>query len=216
MHIVSFEINKIYTDCPYVDEMVYYSKLLGIGTVLKMQSVADRYETVDSLKAAGIYISCIEGTAVFGMFNKVTTSILSSAGIVDPPTVKMCLESIENVPLSKRDAITKALVTDYIENYEELNQYYRMLHGLPPIVHEDYITDWIPPEGILIDLSKPVHLMSNTEVALLEKYGVLEDMISEDPDNRLYMRHMGKKAIDYYQARRANRFDPLYIPTIDT
>ena len=57
--------------------------------------------------------------------------------------------------------------------------------------------------------------MSNSEVLILEREGVLDDMIAEDPENRLYMRHLGKKKIDIYMARRANRFDPLYIPTSD-
>ena len=41
---VSFDIKKIYTENPYVDEMVYYTKLLAAGTVLKMQEVADNSE----------------------------------------------------------------------------------------------------------------------------------------------------------------------------
>ena len=51
---MSFEIKKIYTDNPFVDEMVYYSRLMGIETVLKMQAVADRNETVESLKTSAI------------------------------------------------------------------------------------------------------------------------------------------------------------------
>ena len=59
---MSFEIKKIYTDNPYVDEMVYYTRLMSMDTVLKMQDLADKGETVESLKRAGIYISCVEGT----------------------------------------------------------------------------------------------------------------------------------------------------------
>ena len=213
---MSFEIKKVYTDNPYVDEMVYYTKKMGIDTVLKMQQVADNNETVESLKASGLYISCVEGTAIFEIFPSVTTTALASAGIIDPGTVKLCLKDKNNVPLAKRAAVTKALTAEYIENYEELNPYYRMLHGLPPIGQEDYIENWLPPDGVAIDVSKPVHMMTNAEALILDSYGVLDDMIEEDPVNRQYMRHLGKKKIDYYTARRANRFDPLYIPTIDS
>ena len=58
--------------------------------------------------------------------------------------------------------------------------------------------------------------MTQAEVTILDKYGVLDKMINEDPVNREYMRHLGKKSIDYYTARRANRFDALYIPTINS
>lgn len=210
-----FEIKKVYTNNPYVDELVYYTKFMGLDTVLKMQAVADQNETAESLKAAGIYISCVENTVVFEMFDKCTTTALNAAGIIEPNLVNHCLKSIDNVPLKYRDAVTKALSKEYIENYVELNKYYRMLHGLPPIGHEDYVENWIPENDTVIDLSKPVHEMSNSEVLILEREGVLEDMIKEDPDNRLYMRHLGKRKIDIYMARRANRFDPLYIPKSD-
>lgn len=211
-----FEIKKIYTNNPYVDEIVYYSKLMGINTVLKMQAVADNCETVESLKASGIYISCVEGTVRFKMFDKCSVTALNSAGITEPNLVQSCLKSIDNVPLKYRDAVTKALSDEYIENYVELNKYYRMLNGLPPIGHEDYVDSWIPEDDTIIDLSKPVHEMSTSEALILEREGVLDDMIAEDPDNRLYMRHLGKRKIDIYMARRANRFDPLYIPSIDS
>ena len=128
---MSFEIKKIYTDNPYVDEMVYYTKLMGLDTVLKLQNLADSCETVESLKRADLYIACMEGTAIFEIFPSVSVSALQSAGIITPELVKRCLLDKNNVPLDKRDAVTKALVTEYIENYEELNMYYRALHGLP-------------------------------------------------------------------------------------
>lgn len=213
---MSFEIKKIYTENPYVDEMVYYTKQLSIGTVLKMQDRADNNETVQSIKNGDLYISCIEGTAIFEVFPKVTETALRAAGITAPYTIAQCLLDKNNVPLIKRDEVTKAMIEDYINTYEELNPYYRMLHGLPPIGKKDYITDWIPPSGIDIDISKPVHEMTDIEAKLLDSYGVLDSMIEEDPVGREYMRHLGKKSIDYYIARRANRFDPLYVPTIDS
>ena len=214
--LLSFEIKKIYTDNPYVDEMVYYTKLMGLDTVLKLQNLADSCETVESLKRADLYIACMEGTAIFEIFPNVSVSALQSAGIIAPELVNRCLIDKNNVPLDKRNAVTKALVTEYIENYEELNMYYRALHGLPPIGREDYVEDWLPPNGVIIDLEKPVHMMDLSEISILEKYGVLDNMIEEDPSNRQYMRHLGKKVIDYYTARKANRFDILYLPNIDS
>ena len=211
-----FEVSKIYTENPYVDEMVYYTKIIAMGTVLKMQQQADNCETLESLKRAGIYISAIEGTATLELFPSISVTALKSAGITDPITVALCIKDRNNIPLNKRATVVKALSSEYIENYEELNTYYRMLHGLPPIGKEDYITDWEPPEGSNIDISKPVHEMSNVEAVLLERYGVLDKLMEEDPTNRQYMRYLGKKKIDYYFARKANRFDPLYIPTIDS
>lgn len=213
---MSFEINKVYTDNPYVDEMVYYTKLLGLGTVLKLKDLADNNETVESLKAGGLYISCIEGTAIFEEFTSVSRTALASVGIINDAAVDFYMSNMSQIPLEYRPKLTKALREEYVANYEELNPYYRMLHGLPKIGHEDYIEDWLPPEDIFIDISKPIHIMDNSEITILEQYGVLDRMIEDDPDNRQYMRYLGKKKIDYYLARRANRFDILYIPTIDS
>lgn len=213
---MSFEIKKVYTENPYVDEMVYYTKLLAAGTTLKMQDEADRNETVESLRNSELFISCMEGTVIFELLPFVTREALNSVGIVDEISVNECIKNKYNIPLDRRDKILKYMSSYFINNYEEINPYYRSLHGLPPKGREDYVEDWIPPIDIAIDLSKPVHEMSNAEIAILESYGVIYDMIQEDPVGRQYMYHLGSKKIDYYTARRANRFDPLYIPKIDS
>lgn len=213
---MSFEINKVYTDNPYVDELVYYTKQLGFGTVLKMQDVADNSETVESLKAGGLYISCVEGNATLKQF-EVTREDLHNIGIVASADIDKYLEDPSLLEPSKRVLLTKNLRAKYIANYEELNPYYRMLHGLPARGHEDYVTEyWVPHDGLSVDITKPVHMMNDAEIMILENYGVLEEMIDDDSENRQYMRHLGKKKIDYYMARRANRFDVLYVPTIDS
>ena len=71
-----FEVSKIYTENPYVDEMVYYTKIIAMGTVLKMQQQADNCETLESLKRAGIYISAIEGTATLDLFPSISVTAL--------------------------------------------------------------------------------------------------------------------------------------------
>ena len=239
---MSFEIKKIYTENPYVDELIYYTKLMGLDTVLKMQQVADNAETVESLKAAGIYIACVEGTAIFEQFSKIPQTktktiildgveseinegiaILIEAGMpyqtsADMVLISRCLESISVVPEKYRSAIVPYLEQRYIEDYVELNPYYRMLHGQPPIGKADYVTNWYPPEGLedKIDLTKPIHEMTSGEIAILNSNGVIDNMIEEDKENRQYMKYLTKKKIPYYNARRAQRFDVLYCPSIES
>ena len=213
---MSFEVKKIYTDNPYVDEMVYYTKIMGLGTVLKMQDLADKGETIDSLKAGGLYISCVEGNAIFEQFT-LTAEALNAAGIIAPTIVKEILDGTRSIDDKTKKAATEFMRKKYIEDYVELNPYYRMLHGLPPTLEQkDYVKEELLPPDIVIDISKPIHEMDNAEAVILEQHGILEDMIAEDPENRQYMRYLGKKKIDYYMARRANRFDVLYIPTIES
>lgn len=213
---MSLKINKIYTDNPYVDEMVYYTKLMGIDTVLKMEDEAHNNETVESLNAGGLYVSCVEGTAIFEEFNTVSVSALNAIGIVDPESVSLYTKNKSSIPKTYRARLTKVLQQEYVANYEELNPYYRMLHGLPKIGHEDYVTDWVPSSDLMIDIAKPIHMMTPSEVTILRQNNIIDTMIEEDPQNRQYMRYLSEKKIDYYLARRANRFDILYIPKIES
>ena len=213
--LLSFQLKKIYTENPYADELVYYAKLLGMGTVLKMQQLADDNETAESLKRADLYIACMEKTVIFELFPSISASALKSAGVTDPMKISIYLRNRYAIPDTLRADVTEALRVEYIENYEDLNPYYRMLHGLPAIGREDYVTDWQPENGASVDITKPVHKMSASEISILEHFGVIDRMIDEDPVNREYMRHLNEKSIDYYTARRANRFDVLYIPEVD-
>ena len=108
---MSFDIKKIYTDSPYVDEMVYYTKLLAAGTVLKMQDIADNSETLESLKRSGVYIACIEGHATFDMFPSVSRAALNSVGITNEISIQTMMRNKENVPIDKRDAITPYMMS---------------------------------------------------------------------------------------------------------
>ena len=107
--LLSFEIKKIYTDNPYVDELVYYAKLLGMGTVLKMQQLADDNETANSLKLSDLYIACIEKTAILELFPSVSISALKAAGITEPANVVAYCRNRNLIPSQYRADVVEAL-----------------------------------------------------------------------------------------------------------
>lgn len=80
----------------------------------------------------------------------------------------------DNIPASKKDAVLAAAKAEIIANYEEMNNCYRMLYGLPPIGYTDVYTDWVPPDGIIMDLSMPVHEMTPDALRILDGYGVMD------------------------------------------
>ena len=88
-----------------------------------------------------------------------------------------------------------------IDNYEEKNDYYRMLIGLPP-VNED------PKDYIYID-GKPIHEISALEYYKLRRSGKLEVIISEHPDKE-YLQYIGKD-ISIFDAREAEQFQVLWV-----
>ena len=213
---MSLKIDQVYTDNPFVDIIVYNAKLLGINTVLKMKDVADNNETAESLHNAEMYFACMEGTYIWSLFDEFSENVLRQSGLTGAVLVEAMVDK-ETIPMNMRKTVMDNAALEFIENYEELNNYYRMLYGLPPVGYTNiYVdTDWTPPEGVDIDLTIPVHEMNEDTIYILDQNGVLDDMYSLDPENRGYLRYLDKK-ISPYAARKAASFYPIYVPTIDS
>ena len=62
---------KVYTDNPFVDELIYYVKQIAPNCIIKNEQRADSCETVESLKAADLYIACCEKRADFNLFDSI-------------------------------------------------------------------------------------------------------------------------------------------------
>lgn len=217
---MAFKIEQVYSENPYADIVVYNAKLLGINTVLKMKDVADQNETEESLKNADLYIACMEGTAIWELFDSFPEEVLRQSGLTGQSLINAIIDK-ENIPYSMRDTVMENAKQYEIDHYEELNNYYRMLQGLPPVGYTDvYVTDdeLSPIPANLrdsIDSSIPVHEMNESTIKILDDYGVLDDMYDNDRENRSYLRYIEKK-IAPYAARKASAFAPLYVPTIDS
>lgn len=225
---MSINFKKVYSDNPYVDELVYYTMQLGIYTTLKLKQKADDNETLEILKKAGTYIACIEGNAVLGLFDyfpfEVLTSTIDSdgrpygAGLPANLATSIVInpKNVFNLSKEAQNDVLNAMKIWYVENYIEENEYYRMLNGLPPKGYPDvYVEEWMGDIPTL-DLSIPVHLMDKGAISILDSAGVLDVLYQEDPKNREFIKHLGSKKIDIYTARKAGPFDPLYIPDIDS
>lgn len=130
--------------------------------------------------------------------------------------------------------LIRAMEAYYVENYEEWNNYYRMLTGLPPLPEDVTNTYYNPdvddvlenfslyfPPGLTFnttDLETPIYKLSESNIELLNNYGLLETFYASDPDlkeDRRYMRYIAKE-ISLYKARKADKFSPLYVPSVVT
>lgn len=88
-----------------------------------------------------------------------------------------------------------------ISEYEEGNDYYRMLLGLPPIdtPESDYI--------YVLD-NIPIHEITQLEYYKLKRSGKIDVIISENPD-KPYLKYIGKN-INIFDARMAEEFEVLW------
>ena len=104
-----------------------------------------------------------------------------------------------------------------LENYVEVNNYYRIYLGLPPIMKDkfgNYIDDpdyifynKVPISGV--DITKPVHKYNATERSLFSVSGELAKMIIANPKAK-YLRYLDKD-VDIVSLRDANEFEIIWF-----
>ena len=166
-----------------MDELVYYTLQLGLGTVLKLKGVADENETLEILRDAENYLSCMDGTAILGTFTYIPYEVLTSTkdsmgieyGLGLPETIAKNIyynpKRYTTLSQVKQDQLLECMKKWYTEHYEEKNNYYRMLNGQPPIDYPDvYLKEEDLPSSLDgIDISMPVHKMDSGTISILEK-----------------------------------------------
>jgi len=226
---MAIDITKTITDVPIIDELVYYAKIMALETIIKDEDDALVYETFDIIKESDLYIACIDGRATFLMFddNTYTIDMIISVDLQPVDIREACTLNKNLVPQQYRSALTEMAVVNYISTYEEKNNYYRMLNGIPNI--EDttvyptkfnqswepgiYIKEYdnIPDE---IDLTIPIHKYDKFIIELLKNLGVLTAVMLDYPTKK-YLNYLGDKSISVYNARTADRFAILYVPSVD-
>lgn len=91
--------------------------------------------------------------------------------------------------------------------YDEPNDYYRMLMGLPNRDDSDLIYN----TDVRWSTTTPIHEMDIVSRIEMENYGVLDELIKRYPDKE-YIQYLGRKSIDPFKARVADRFEILYQP----
>lgn len=226
------EFKKIYTDNPFVDEIVYNTKIMTYDTVLKDEEEALAKETAESAKEALVYVACKTNKERFEImqFEKEDlmlgiNPITGEPGLAlsEMPSktypegqLQACIDDKYKIPVILRDRAVAIAKKRVLATYVEKNDYYRMLAGLPNLkakplyIDDSYITD----PSVVIDLSKPLHEMDESEIAVLNGLGVIDRLVEEYPEYR-YLRHLGGKRIDIVTARKAGKFEILFVPSIE-
>lgn len=206
-------VTKIYTENPFVDELVYYVKQIAPNCIIKNETEANNNETVASLQTSDLYIACYEGRAIYDLIPQFPIEVLASVGI--PKYLQEDYHRYkDHIPGIYHKSLTAAFMPYYVEHYEEQNNYYRMIMGLPKYNDTTdwvYLTEDIIPKGLVVDYDIPLHLQSEEIISALETSGAIEQLIQLNPE-KTYLKYIGKH-IEIYQARLAKNFQLLYIPS---
>lgn len=205
------EIKKIYTENPFVDSLLYCVKLLAFGSIVKMEEKANNAETENSIKQSDLYIASIENRGIFDLFTY-TEKILNQSSL---PKANMAdyLKDKYLIPEAYREEVTKLAMADCIANYNEENNYYRTICGLPPIGTygipvKNY--EYLIPDGNELTATY-IHELGADGARMLDLYGIL-DIIKADYPDEVYLNYL-TAGITIYKARKAMDFQILYMPT---
>lgn len=208
--------SKLYTDNPMLDELVYCAKEMIKDIILKDQEEADNSETDDSLLLGEIYIAIIDGYSNFNMF-KYDEAMLSKIPEFTITQIKDYAVDNSLIPNEYRDELLDISCKSFMDEFEEQNNYYRCLSGLPDYkTPEYYIQDsYIPTDyKSIFDLSIPISKFTSYQIEILSNLGILDIIKNENPTLR-YLYRLGNKKISVYNARKAIRFELLYINSVE-
>lgn len=211
---MSYKIkDKVYSENPLLDSIVYNVKKMAQGVILKDQEEADKYETEDSIHQAEIYCSIHRGLAGFNLF-AYDAELLSKLKAFNSREIMMYVNDNSLIPFEYRDKLVKLASERFLNNYEETNNYYRCMCGLPDYGTENlYLTKSMVPQKYrrFVDFSTPVHEFSDYKIGMLERCGALSNLQKQYP-NLKYLWHLGAKRVELYKARIAENFEVLYVP----
>lgn len=311
--MADLNIEKIATENPFVDEIIYYTKYLAYNAVIKDEDKANKYETMDSINKGRIYRACIENVTSYEMFyDLITEELLTPIERIDTSVFAIPVEvatskdsnirgdllgGITKIPqydtvtvedpnnpghiLTDEDglSVTKDVITGYVEEYvnidyfinnprelpyqirkylmgespefndsvnilrerflstyEETNDYYRTLNGLPKYGEEGiniknyYTAAGLDPndrddsriisniEGIPESErnNNPIyiHQLGSNQLSIAVGCGLLDVIKNDNPSER-YLDHLTDKKIEIYDARLAYNFQILYLPEVE-
>ena len=235
---------KIATSHPLMDSIIYYSKIILDGMVLKNAELANNYETESSMENSDYFIAVKNGSMRLGFFpSRLLFYYLQEDDIgYSEYEANKYVKDINKIPREKVNDILELCNKKFLRDYEEENFYYRQLNGLPPYgthnydiylteeEYGDYLKRDISGRSILDIITdsdfdnKPLHEFTVTEINTIESLGILDVILdkyitnnenSEDRNSYKYLRYLGGRKIDIYQARIAKNWDILYMPPVD-
>ena len=202
--------DKLETENPLLDEILYNVKLMIKSCILKNDYEADNAETEDSKINGDKYILAYENRCTYIMFDDYDAKDYFNAGVINNSFVDYYLSHPEEIDDNLKNRLLKARVQRFLDEYEELNPYYRNICGLPPVGDNGIFLTPDDCKGISnIDYTLPVHKMSKSIILTLQSKGIIDELIKKYPE-KYYLKNIAK-FITPYAARRANNYSLIYV-----
>ena len=189
-------LNSIYKDLMFMIKDI----------VVKREDLARANASTESYAAWSMYLSAIRGSMTIYDYIYIPEKAIDNSNIPDE-LKPICKKDKYKIPKEYLTSVLKSAIPIIIDEYIELNDYYRMLNGQPDINQSIFFNDGF--DDIPKDI--PLHQLSDEYIALLEQRGAIEPIRKKYPD-RYYLNYLGQKRISLVDAHESGPFEILYCP----
>lgn len=207
-----------------------YSSFMTLlkGTTIKYTGKAEEYETLEIRMSSDAYLDAVNNKDTFFSYLDYTESELLSVGITDIDIINQVLqrENINVIPERYRDKLFSLRHERELRDYEEKNNYYRMLNGLPDIGDTEFF--YVPSDIMMeyeMDARVPIHMVQDYYnnkisgrgdylIAIIENTGYIDELQEKHPEKK-YLKYLGSNRISIYRARNAKNFQIIQLHHLD-
>ena len=224
--------DKTYTDHPMLDEICYNCKKILKNIVIKNDVYAGQCETENSVTDAEVYsiMKDRNGFVSFELF-PFNEEILYAYGY-SLQDVRDYMEDKYRIPEADRASLTTLANNMFKDRFfdansvpiGEENDYYRNLYGLPPFdtgkdfyipIDPNILTEYSCIGVQNADGNYYLHEQNKKSITVLYSTGYIDKLKKTYTGSGYsYMNHLGDKSIDILTARKAAKWDILYMPNV--
>lgn len=194
--------------------------------VIKYNTLAEAYETFESKSAADEYRAAVEKTDTFFSYSDYSLDDIHEAGMAHSSvlTQKILDGDFATIPYIYRQPLLEVKRAHVLANFEEQNDYYRMLNGYPSIKTDPNFYHYVDKDMAVrvgVERSVPLHEVQDFYnarsagqgdymIKTLEGLGYVDLVRINNPQDE-YLQFIGSKRIDTITARKAKNFEILYL-----
>jgi hypothetical protein len=202
--------SKINTTEELIKKLVY-------NTICKMSTLASKNETEESAAAFTAYSNAYHKLDRLTDYDYTYDDIKRVAPTLSDSVIKALTEDSSQIKNILSGDEQKTLLnnarTEVIANYVELNEYYRMLIGIPPLDmdEKDWVTVTIEKGGV--ETIIPLHQLTSVQLQKIEASGYLDTIKAKykSDSKYAYVKYVDKD-ITALEAREAGPYTILYKP----
>lgn len=197
--------------------------------VVKINNKAKKYETLDIMKRADIFVAASLKVDTFNAYRyTINSDSLIKIGIFDKRERQRILNDPGVLERDYKHLLPTLMENERektISNYVEENEYYRMINGQPSLDDHEFIYPnvqllsdygYIEPYDAMDYANRtPLHKLPMDTLMAMESAGIIDDIQKEYPD-KPYISYVASRKIPIVDARRAHNFELLFFPRQDS